>query len=984
MELSTTVESPEFFDDVVAAHTGPDFVRRRWLENAVGAALDGDQCRYVLLTAEPGAGKTGLIAELARSHPQWPRYFIRRDSRASLTGGDVQSFLLSIGHQLASVHPELFRPELLEVDVRQRVDSVLTGGRAVGVRIDDLTVSPFYRTAVLRLDQTAGSVAGTMVGVEIGQTTLEPRLLEPANLAHLALIAPAAALAVTQPHQRIVVLVDALDEIADDFGHSGLLEWLERGPELPANVRLVLTSRTHSKLELFRRRRVGQLVELTIDPASPAVRDDLRSYAARVVGDDAVTAAIQSQGFEPEDLVQTMASRAEGNFAYLVAYGRALQGAIERLDAEFRNRLLRFSEVPMGLEGLYGFFMESIRNDISRMGMMEVREPVSSQDLLCPAWESVGQPVLGILVVARDVLSLDQIIQLSRVRVWRRDVANVVARLRQFLDTSATGMRLFHSSLAEYLVSADVLADHPEWAVEEAEWHERIAQSYRGTAESWRVLDWSTVDRYGLLHLATHVSRCRPRVADEVVELVTPGLRRQLRTVAGTELDFLAVADIAVDYAVRRFPPRRSLPAVLYIGLVTRQVDRAGVGVPPAVVGLLARYGRIDEALAYVRLLQPSVQQFRGMAEIVHHAPADQVDPQRLLDLRDELVRCAMAVPPTSHTLGTSLAQRRAAVVQAATLIASTDLGRALRLCKLARSIEPGAAEAVSTDEVYRRAAMAAEPGADADYVAQMTTGRSPAYLELAVRRLARPDTRADAMALLEQAEAWLPEQSADSRPVCLARLAVAWHQIDRVACGRHVDALRQLARQEAPERPHHNARWHAALVAAAETLVEVDPAAAGELVARVELLDVDVHNHKALLDAAELLRRWGLGDRSVTLLNAVLRQAETTTFPPSSRRTAASPLHAADVAEVAAQVSDFDRDLAATLTEEALRQVEPALSVTDIVNAFLRDGELRRIVMAVNRFDPARALRIAQGLPTVRWQDRWEPQCAWQRVAGA
>ncbi len=67
---------------------------------------------------------------------------------------------------------------------------------------------------------------------------------------------------------------------------------------------------------------------------------------------------------------------------------------------------------------------------------------------------------------------------------------------------------------------------------------------------------------------------------------------------------------------------------------------------------------------------------------------------------------------------------------------------------------------------------------------------------------------------------------------------------------------LRQ-SRQEAPERPYHNARWHAALVAVAETLVEVEPAAAGELAARVELLDVEVHNHKALLDAAQLLRRW-------------------------------------------------------------------------------------------------------------------------------
>jgi hypothetical protein len=84
------------FDDVVAAHTGPEFVERRWLEDDIESALEDADCRYVLLTAEPGAGKTCLIAAMAHRRPERPRYFARRDSRAPLTGYGARTFLLSI------------------------------------------------------------------------------------------------------------------------------------------------------------------------------------------------------------------------------------------------------------------------------------------------------------------------------------------------------------------------------------------------------------------------------------------------------------------------------------------------------------------------------------------------------------------------------------------------------------------------------------------------------------------------------------------------------------------------------------------------------------------------------------------------------------------------------------------------------------------------------------------------------------------------
>ena len=260
----------------------PLFVERSWLEAQVETALAASDCRFLLLNAEPGAGKTAFVAWLASQHGDWPRYFIRRNSHEPLNSGNDRAFLLAIGHQLAAVHPALFEPERLAIVVRQRVGEVQAGGSVVGIAIEDLYVSPFYRTAQqMEVDQEVSKVGGTVTGVAIGRAVTNERLLERGNLQYLALLDPARALALDTT-DRIVVLVDAIDELRDTVGQATILTWLAECPELPPNVRVVLTTRLgyDAQLAEFRQKQGRWLRELTIDPRSDDVQADVRRYAA--------------------------------------------------------------------------------------------------------------------------------------------------------------------------------------------------------------------------------------------------------------------------------------------------------------------------------------------------------------------------------------------------------------------------------------------------------------------------------------------------------------------------------------------------------------------------------------------------------------------------------------------------------------------------------------------------------------------------------
>jgi hypothetical protein len=82
-----------------------------------------------------------------------------------------------------------------------------------------VVASPFHRTAMLSVELTADVVRGSLIGLDIGRANLEPRLLEPSNLAQLVLVGPAEVLLTKDPAARIVILLDALDEAASEGSH---------------------------------------------------------------------------------------------------------------------------------------------------------------------------------------------------------------------------------------------------------------------------------------------------------------------------------------------------------------------------------------------------------------------------------------------------------------------------------------------------------------------------------------------------------------------------------------------------------------------------------------------------------------------------------------------------------------------------------------------------------------------------------------------
>ena len=908
------------FEDLVRDRTGADFVQRGWLRERIERALADDESRYVLVTGEPGAGKTSLLAGLAATHPDWLRYFVRRDSRTALAGGDVQSFLLSIGHQLARQRPEVFERERLEVVVRQHIDTVEAGGSAVGIRIADLTASPFHRTATLALEQrVTGKVAGSVSGIEIGTATLEPRLLEPDNLAHLALLGPALALAAEDPAAVVVVLVDALDELAVE--QASLLHWLARGPELPPNVRFVLTSRPHAVLEPLRSARAGRVHEIAIDPAARQVVEDLAGYAERALGTPAVTRAAVAAGRDPEQVRRDAVGRAAGNFLYLATYARALDDAASTGgDDELVARLLASADLPPGLGGLYAFFAASLHADLDRLGMVEIRDPTGPADTLTPAWEGVGRPILGLLTVAREPVTVEELTALAGIRVWPSAVRDVLARLRWLLDERDGRVAFYHASIGEFLAATR----HPAYAVDAPEWHERIVRRYRGTAASWAEVDWSAVDRYGLVQLAEHAVRCRDAVADDAVGLVCGGLRRAVRARLGSDRHFLRLLDLVTDRVVDRLPVADGLPTALYLGVVRRQVLRGGRTLVPAVLGLLARLGRTEEALEHLAALPPSPEQFEAAVAMAEHRP-------ELLDL---VVETALTVPPHEARDGGLTGESRHPLKRAARLVAPHDLDHALRLWDRAdgRHEEP--------DPLHRAAAAVADPARARELIPSIRADRANAWLDLAAR--AEP---ADVPHLLRPAEESLPDAPLADRLRARARLAVASHDRDR-----HLVALRAEV-DRAAEDPNELVKG---VVEAAAELVGHDRATARALLDRVDAAELNGHVDKAFLRAATLWVELADLRRAGAVLDRLLAWNHTVWT----------------IVRVSAVVARFDPDQARRLVDRAYAMIGPADARAGMISAHFRESHLETVAVELAGYDPQRAVAVAGELTTTGWSD--------------
>jgi len=470
--MTVSAQDGLFYDDLVASYvSNPRFLRRDWLAGDVAEHLAEPDCRFILLTAEPGAGKSGFIAQLAADHspavPEnaWLRYFIRRDQLEALGDVGVRAFLLRIGFQFAALHPELFSPEQIQITIEQRVGAVEDRGKVIGAQVEKIISNPFHQ-AVLRIQQEVQRVSGELVGLRVGEFYSDPQAFDESQLQNMALFDPARALARLHPENQVVVLIDALDELRYHRAAGGartVLDWLIDCPEdaLPANVHFVLTSRPPDGQLVTLIEKHSKLRRLTIDSEDSRVQIDIRTYAARLVEPPEVAALLAGLSNGPAGFVAEAVNKAEGNIGYLDALARGIDHARSVPDnTQELAELLALHELPKDISGLYTLFLHQIKNR-PNASLVKLRDPLTGRTGLGEAWPDLYAPLLAVFVVALEPPTLDQLHVLSGTFADRPAVVSALDWLSQFLDQLGGRYRLYHSSLAEFLV-ADSTRDDPQ------------------------------------------------------------------------------------------------------------------------------------------------------------------------------------------------------------------------------------------------------------------------------------------------------------------------------------------------------------------------------------------------------------------------------------------------------------------------------------------------------------------------------------------
>jgi WD40 repeat protein len=297
-----------------------DFEGREWLFASIEQWLDVSDVseeRALLITGDPGIGKTSIVAELV--HREDPRligyYCCRADAPTSLRAFE------------------------------------------------------FVRSLVALLAARIPGYAAILEQPRFAQVLSEPMEEDPVEAFDKAILS---ALSSARPamSRTVYVLIDALDEA---FSHNligpTIIQLLAPRLELlPPWLRVVATSRRDPQIL----RQLSGLRLRQIDAHGDENVSDLRSYLERRLAEPVYSERLAQVGMSSTDGVSSLLRLADGNF--LVAR-EALRG-IQRGLYEF-NKL---GDLPPGLEGIYTRFFSRVFDDLEeyRQGPRRILETISA------------------------------------------------------------------------------------------------------------------------------------------------------------------------------------------------------------------------------------------------------------------------------------------------------------------------------------------------------------------------------------------------------------------------------------------------------------------------------------------------------------------------------------------------------------------------------------------------------------------------------
>jgi hypothetical protein len=219
------------------AKRAENFTGRLWALREVSDWLDHGTERFLLITGEPGGGKTALAAWLAGAGPSPEEPLARGQLERIRASWQALHFCVA-EDQRGSLSPSRFAQAL----TRQLSD-----------RFDDYALAVLQHVAPgITIAQQARENWGQMIGAQTNTLIVNADAEEVYNR---TVREPLEALFNHQPSLRVLILVDALDE-ALTAGQSNIVTLLAGSDDLPPGVRFVLTSRNEPKvIDRFRHKR---------------------------------------------------------------------------------------------------------------------------------------------------------------------------------------------------------------------------------------------------------------------------------------------------------------------------------------------------------------------------------------------------------------------------------------------------------------------------------------------------------------------------------------------------------------------------------------------------------------------------------------------------------------------------------------------------------------------------------------------------------
>jgi hypothetical protein len=418
-----------------------------------------------------------------------------------------------------------------------------------------------------------------------------------------------------------------------------------------------------------------------------------------------------------------------------------------------------------------------------------------------------------------------------------------------------------------------------------------------------------------------------------------------------TDLQFRRVVEQARPDPASENDIGRLLADTMFIEMVLSGLGRHAAQLEPAVYGLLARVGRVDEALARANVLQPGLRKYRSLEAVVACTPAELRTPLGPLDGVEMLVTAAIEVPQNVGPGLFSGMERGQCLSNAAEKMAAHDVNRALGLADRF---------GLDRDQIIA-GAIKAVPRRAQELLLRMTRGRSNVALD-AAEHLAD-----EAEALVEIALADLAQQEEVAQQWrILARAFALTKGVGRDLVDRLEREISETAREYpqndddderdddgapddgAPdvEAPHEKPLSPAA-VEVAEHIHPFAPDSARRILAQCEPAVARFESADALVKAAELWTAWGRpADARRSLEKALAYYRGLGWYGPAN-----------DIAEVATVASAIDQSWGQELADEAIGLLAPVVETASSFERGRLDITLQSTFHVFRSWDRVRAL---------------------------